>query len=266
MTPVSQQDLLACAEAAARAAGEHALRHQSRRQEALVRTDHDVKLVLDHECQALAEKVIRARVPDHHFMGEEGGSVGDGSQPQWIVDPIDGTVNFSHGLHYWCNSVAVQVGGRTVAAAVFAPTLSCMYAATADGPATCNGEVIRVSDTADLRQALALTGIERNFDQYPQSAEVACAIVQQVQKVRLLGAAALDLCQVAHGRVDAFYESGINLWDIAAGVLIIERAGGCAETIARLPSGRLRMIAANRAIFPALRALLQNYPAWWNPA
>ncbi len=265
MTAVSQADLLACAEAAARAAGAHALLHQARRQEVVSRTQHDVKLVLDHECQAVAEGIIRGAFPSHHFMGEEGGSAGDGSQPQWIVDPIDGTVNFSHGIPYWCHSVAVQVGGRTVAGAVYAPTLGCLYAATLDGPATCNGEPIRVSGVRELKHALVLTGVAQNLDQYPQATEVVCGVVGQVQKLRLLGAAALDLCQVAHGRAEVFYESGLNLWDVAAAALIVERAGGHTEIIARLSNGRLRILAANDELWQPFRSLLQRYPMWWSP-
>lgn len=259
-------DLGAVARAAARAAGEHALQHQARRQDALVRSAHDVKLVLDHECQAVAEGVIHRAFPHHHFLGEEGGAAGDGSQPQWIVDPIDGTVNFSHGLPYWCNSVAVSVGGRVVAGAVYAPVLQQMYAATAETPATCNDQPIRVSDTVTLDRALVLTGVEKNFDQYPESNQVVTGVASRVQKLRLLGAAALDLCMVAAGRADAFYESGLNIWDVAAAAHIVERAGGRTEIIARLPGGRLRFIAANAHLDQPFRELLQAYPLWWSPS
>lgn len=266
MSQPSHADLLACATAAARAAGAHALAHQGRRQDAVARTAHDVKLVLDHECQAIAERVIRGAFPHHHFLGEEGGARGDGSQPLWIVDPIDGTVNFSHGIPYWCSSVAVEVGGSVVAGAVYAPVLDFLYEASAVTESTRNGEPIRVSGVTALERALVLTGVEKNFDQYPESNRVVTGIVSRVQKLRLLGAAALDLCMVADGRADAFYESGINLWDIAAAAHIVERAGGRTETIARLASGRLRFIATNESLFQPFRGLLQEYPLWWNPA
>jgi myo-inositol-1(or 4)-monophosphatase len=262
----STSDLLAVAEATARAAGAHALRHQARRQEAVERTAHDVKLVLDHECQAVAEGVIHGAFPQHHFLGEEGGSAGDGSQPLWIVDPIDGTVNFSHGIPYWCSSVAVQVNGRVVAGAVFAPVLNHLYAASADSIATCNGEPIHVSETAELGRALVLTGVERNFDQYPESTAVVTGVVSRIQKLRLMGAAALDLCMVADGRADAFYESGLNLWDVAAAAHIVERAGGFTEVPVRLPNGRLRFIATNARLREPFLQLLKTYPRWWNPA
>lgn len=265
MSIPSSGHLLACAVAAVQAAGQHAVAHESRRMEAIKRTEHDVKLVLDHECQAIAQGVILGAFPSHHFMGEEGGEAGDGSQPQWIVDPIDGTVNFSHGLPYWCHSVAVQVGGKTVAGAVYAPVLGKLYTASADTPACCNELPIHVSETRELRDSLLLTGIERNFDQYPESTRVITAIVEKVQKIRLLGAAALDLCLVADGRADGFFESGLNLWDIAAAAFILERSGGHTDVIARLPNGRLRFIAANDRLFPPLREMLQAHPRWWSP-
>ena len=265
MTDPSPSDLLECAIAAARAAGAHARTQEARRQATLQRTEHDVKLVLDHECQAVAQTVIHGAFPDHHFMGEEGGAAGDGSRPQWIVDPIDGTVNFTHGLPYWCSSVAVQMDGRTVAGAVYAPVLDRCYTASLACPASCNGRPIQVSSTADLAHALLLTGMERNFDQYPESTRVITAIVEKVQKIRLLGAAALDLCVVADGEADGFFESGLNLWDIAAGAFILERAGGHTEIIARLSNQRLRFMAANDHLFSPLRELMQAHPRWWVP-
>lgn len=265
MNAPSPADLLACAVEAARAAGEHAVRNEARRGEAVGRTLHDVKLALDHECQRVAEEVIRGAYPRHHILGEEGGGRGDASQPLWIVDPIDGTVNFSHGLPYWCNSIAVQVDGRTVAAAVGAPVYRELYTARIDGPALCNDRPIRVSDTDDLARAMILTGLEKNFDQHSQSLEVTRAISLSVQKLRLLGAAALDLCLVACGRADGFFESGLHLWDVAAAELIIQRAGGRAEVLCQLGPNKMRYISSNGVLHGALRGLLERFPTWMKP-
>ena len=109
MSTPSPADLLACAVEAARAAGHHAVKNESRRGEVAQSLAHDVKLNLDTECQRKAEAVIRNAFPNHAMLGEEGASDGDASGPLWIIDPIDGTVNFSHGLTYWCSSIAVQV-------------------------------------------------------------------------------------------------------------------------------------------------------------
>lgn len=254
--------LLACAVEAARRAGAHACSNLHRRAEHVARTAHDVKLALDHECQREIERTIKRHFPDHAILGEEGNSDGDAAGWLWVVDPLDGTVNFSHGIPYWCHSIAVQHNGETRAAAVYAPIFDELFTATAEGPALCNGEPIRVSETPSLREALLLTGLEKNFDQYSDSLDVARAVASSAQKMRLLGAAALDLCQVACGRADGFYESGLNVWDVAAADLICRRAGATTRTIAQLAPHKRRYIATNGRIDAELLALLGRYPSW----
>lgn len=253
---------LACAEEAVRRAGAHALANLHRRSESVSRAAHDVKLALDFECQRLIEETIRARFPSHAILGEEGQSGGDKSAPVWIVDPLDGTVNFSHGIPYWCHSVAVEWEGRVVAGAVYSPPLGELYTAVENGPALMNGRPIAVSSTARLSEALILTGMEKNFDQYSDSLEVARAVATNAQKLRLLGAAALDLCQVACGRADGFYESGLNVWDVAAADLICRRAGAKGQIIARISPTKFRYVAATPPVFDELMTLLARFPAW----
>jgi myo-inositol-1(or 4)-monophosphatase len=234
MSTPSPSDLLACAVAAARAAGVHAIQNESRRGEVAQSLAHDVKLNLDTECQRKAEQVIHSAYPDHAILGEEGGAEGSADTPLWIVDPIDGTVNFSHGLTYWCASIAVQIRGQAIAGAVYAPAMNELYTAASDQPALCNDQPIRVSGVSDLSGVLALTGLEKTLDAHLGSLDVTRAVSLKVQKIRLFGAAALDVCHVACGRADAFFESGVYLWDIAAGSLIAERAGGRAEHLKQL--------------------------------
>lgn len=262
MSAVSATDLLACAMDAVNRASAHALANYSRRHEVVERLQHDVKLALDHECQRIIEEVIRSAYPDHEILGEEGNREGVDGEHRWIVDPIDGTINFSHGLPYWCHSVAVQVNGTTVAAAVLAPPFRELYAASTETPAVCNDEPIQVSDTPTLSRSLILTGLERNFDQHPQSVEVARAVTRAVQKMRLCGAAALDLCQLACGRADGFYESGIHLWDVAAGEFLVQRAGGVCENLAQLSDVKCRYLATNGTIHAELTALLSEFDIW----
>lgn len=254
--------LLRCAEEAVRLAGAHARANHHRRAEYVSRAAHDVKLALDHECQRIIEQTIHRHFPDHPILGEEGSTEGSVPGYLWIVDPLDGTVNFSHGIPYWCHSVAVQWNGETLAGAIFAPPFEELFTATADGPALLNGEPIRVSATPALRESLLLTGLEKNFDQYSDSIEVARAIATTAQKMRLLGAAALDLCQVACGRADGFYESGLNLWDVAAGDLICRRAGALVRTVAKLGPTKYRYIATNGRIDGELMNLLARYRSW----
>lgn len=262
MSGVPSGDLLACAVEAVRRAEAHAMANLSRRNEVIELLQHDVKLALDHECQRIIEDVIRSAYPDHEILGEEGNRAGADQRYRWIVDPIDGTINFSHGLPYWCHSVAVQVGGETVAAAVLAPPVQELYAASVDTPAVCNDEPIHVSDTLTLARSLILTGLERNFDQHPQSVEVARAVTRAVQKMRLCGAAALDLCQLACGRADGFYESGIHLWDVAAGEFLVRRAGGVCQNLAQLSDVKCRYLATNGKIHEELIALLGEFDIW----
>lgn len=246
--------LLEVAVAAVEAAGAHALKHYARRACAFRTTDHDVKLELDVECQRVAAGVIRAAFPDHAVLGEEGGHDADAAGFRWIVDPIDGTVNFSHGLPIWCCSIAVEQAGRTLAGAVRLPMMDECYTATCDGPARCNGEPLRVSDTAARRECIVYTGVLENAEDGGASRRVFGELARSFRKVRILGSAAVELCYVAAGRGDAYIETTIHLWDVAAGALLIERAGGRCAVLARKSPLCMSYVASNAAIFDDLRA------------
>lgn len=225
--------LLECAVKTATAAGNHALENRDRRTEVVARFSHDVKLQLDLECQQKAEEIIGATFPDHSFLGEEKADdhTGENSGYQWIVDPIDGTINFSHGLPFWCCSVAVRLNEEIVAGALFAPMLRELYTATIDGPAQCNGETISVSETSTLSDSLVHTGTDKKFEGNPAPLSIFKRIALKVQRPRITGFAAYDICQVAAGRADGYFEGEIYIWDIAAGSLIVQRAGGTVEAL-----------------------------------
>ena len=250
--------------AAARAAGQHALANVHRRGEALSRAHHDVKLALDVECQARASDVIRAAFPGHAILGEEdadtGPRPGAGDEAPgaylWVIDPIDGTVNFSHGLRFWCCSVAVQHRGETVAGSVYAPAMEELYSARRRGGAWRNGEPIKVSTVADPAAAVVMTGLDKDPRGGIPPLTYFSRIASACQRPRVVGCAALDLCQVACGRADAYFESGIYIWDVAAAGLMVEEAGGKAEKLASLGGHRLQFLATNGRIHEELRALL----------
>ena len=253
--------LLECAIATAKAAGNHALSNRARRTEVVARFDHDVKLQLDLECQEIAESTIRTHFPDHSFLGEERADDNEGAQEgyQWIVDPIDGTINFSHGLPFWCCSVAVRKDEQVVAGAVFAPMLKELYTARIDGPAQCNGETLAVSDTPTLQRSLVHTGTDKKFEGNPAPLSIFRAIALSVQRTRITGFAAYDICQVAAGRADGYFEGEIYIWDIAAAGLIADRAGAMTEHISE-PDKRWKMsyLATNGIIHDELKAAVQN--------
>ncbi len=256
MTP---QVCLEIAVTAARAAGGYARAQRHRRGEANQRLAHDVKLALDVECQGIVEAIIRERAPGHAILGEESvgaAESGDDRTPLWIVDPIDGTVNFSHGLPFWCCSIGVRLGARSLAGAVYAPDTDELYTATCDGPALCNGAPLHVSSVAAVRDSLIMTGLDKQLDPRLPPFEIFRAISVRAQKARIIGSAALDLCHVAAGRADAYFEQGIYIWDIAAAALIVERAGGRAEQIGDMGHGRLRFLASNGSIHEAVKDII----------
>lgn len=260
--------LLATAALAARRAGLHALAHRERRREANLIARHDVKLQLDLECQAVATDLILSAYPDHRILGEEDpvekesppAPAQDGTTPspyEWIIDPIDGTVNFFHGNPYWCCSVAVRHAGFMQAGCVFAPALNLVFEGALGQPSRGNGEPLRVSDTAELRMANVHTGADKNAA--PDSAPFRFfhRIATLVQRPRIYGAAALDICLVASGAADAFFEPGLYLWDIAAADLILRQAGGAGSRLREWSGHRLAYLGSNGRIHDALRSALE---------
>ena len=248
--------LLACAEAAARAGGRHALMHTHRRRIIAETFAHDVKLKLDQECQDVAERTIRKHFPRAVILGEETPMAPVATDVLWIIDPIDGTVNYFHGLPLWCCSVAVQVRGCTAAGAVYAPMLRECYTAHRERSSTCNGKPLAVSDTRRLKNAVMLTGLNKRNYLLNHSIALFQNLSRKTQKLRIMGSAALDICQVAAGRADAFFESGIYLWDVAAAALIVEQAGGRAEIITSGRHYKLQILASNGHLHTPLRRLI----------
>lgn len=252
--------LLDTAILATRAAGRYAAKRRDRRTEVAAITAHDVKLLLDVESQAVAERVIRGRYPDHRILGEETAPNSPAREPgdhyEWIIDPIDGTVNFSHGLPFWCCSIAVHRGGRVLAGAVFAPDFGDLYCAARGLPATLNGRPLRVSSVATLGQALIMTGVEQKTSIRARRPRIFQAISNNTQKTRVMGCAAVDICRVAAGQADGYFESGIYTWDVAAAGLIVEQAGGRIETLTDNGRHRLAFMATNGRIHAPLRRLI----------
>ena len=248
--------LQAIATLAARRAGEHVLANLHRRGDvnSILRTD--VKHKLDVEAQETAMSVILSAFPDHAILGEE---TCDAPLPEtdylWIIDPSDGTINFFHGLPWWCCSVAVRYKGQAMAGAVFIPEMHQLYEATCDGPALCNGVPIHVSRTDRLDLAMLATGADK-WDLGEHAFTFMRRVSEIAQRPRILGAAAVDMCMVAAGRLDGYFESGIYVWDMAAASLIVERAGGRCDVLKAYPKHRIAFLATNGCLHGACREAL----------
>ena len=223
------------AEAIARRVGAFLKRQLRAHKRISQQTAHDIKLELDERSQRMIERALRKSHPEIPILGEEG-VVGDPDSPwRWVVDPIDGTVNFSRGLPHACISIALQSrheGARhwddfsTELGVVYDPFLDEMWTASASGKARLNGRPIRVSETDKLESAIVSIGFAKSRATLDDNLPLFSRLYHRVLKVRLLGSAALALTWTAAGRLDAYRENGISLWDVAAGGLILERAGG----------------------------------------
>jgi myo-inositol-1(or 4)-monophosphatase len=214
------------AEAAARAAGD-LLRdnfHRPRRINAA--EAHDIKLQIDVETQDLITESLLKKFPDHALYGEEG-IVGDqSSEHQWVVDPLDGTVNYFYSIPHFCVSIALRFKGEIIVGVIYDPVRDELWRGQKGEKPTLNGREFRVSDRADLAEAIISVGLSKTGATIEAGLPLLQQMIHRARKCRLLGSAALDMAYVACGRLDAYIEQGISLWDIAAGWLLIETAGG----------------------------------------
>jgi myo-inositol-1(or 4)-monophosphatase len=192
--------------------------------------DIDLVTEADIASERLIVERIRGYHPRHAILTEESGdvvSLGDaGTEYKWIIDPLDGTTNYAHGYPCFCVSIALEHAGWVVVGVVYDPTRDEMFAAERGEGATLNGRSFRVSETNDLNEALLCTGFPYDVRDRGDFARHFRNFIMRAQSVRRDGAAALDLAYVAAGRFDAFYEEGLRPWDVAAGVLLVEEAGG----------------------------------------
>ena len=186
----------------------------------------DLVTVADRKSEALILERIRKTWPQHDVVGEEGARVESGSDYRWYVDPLDGTTNFAHGFPVFCVSLALEYKGKRVAGVVFDPTRDELFVAEQGAGAYLNGEKIHVSNTARLAESLVATGFPSHKRHQNPNIHFYHQITLRTHGVRRAGSAALDLCCVACGRFDAFWEFNLNPWDTAAGVLLVEEAGG----------------------------------------
>jgi myo-inositol-1(or 4)-monophosphatase len=211
----------------ARAAGD-ILNHYASRDKLVQFKGHaNLVTVADKESEELIIGGILGRYPDHSILAEESGSTQPGAAVQWIIDPLDGTTNFAHGYPMYCVSIGVEENGENVCGVVYDPVRDELFSAARGAGAYCNGERLQVSDVDRLSHALLLTGFPYNFRERVDTVmHQFREFMIESQAVRRGGAAALDLCYLAAGRIDGFWELFLQPWDTAAGRVILEEAGG----------------------------------------
>ena len=213
------------------------------------------------EADLESQRFLIDRIPAaDDILAEEGSNRDTGARRRWVIDPLDGTVNFLHGLPFWCVSLAVVDGGELAAAVVHAPELGQTFAAAVGEGAFCNGERVSVSGTPELAEAILATGFayrrnelpDNNFDNFTTLGLAAAG-------VRRMGSAALDLSYVASGRLDGFWELHLEAWDVAAGTLLVREAGGLVTDFGGADDldavlRRRHVVASNGRIHAAIRA------------
>lgn len=262
------QAALKSAAKAARAAGQvmHANWHQPKRVNSA--EAHDIKLELDVQCQALIEKILAAAFPQIPVLGEEGSTGDVNAEYRWVIDPIDGTVNYFFGMPHACVSIALQKRAvcsvlrdqkkprganrhasriahhESVIGVIYDPFTDEIWTTTKGQPTRLNGKIVRVSNRSKLEDCVIAIGFSKSKDNLEKSLSHLNRLARRVKKIRIMGSAALELVYVASGRLDAYIERTINLWDVAAGSLLVENAGG-EFYVLPAPGGKLRMCADN---------------------
>ncbi|WP_293001008.1 inositol monophosphatase family protein [Nevskia sp.] len=219
--------LVNIATSAARSAGNFIMRSLDRVDQLTIESKgrNDFVTQVDRSAEAEIIKIIRKAYPNHAVLGEESGATGD-NEVVWIVDPLDGTTNFLHGLPHFAVSIGIQVRGKLEHGVIYAPCTQDLYCATRGSGATLNNRKIRGSQAKELDSALIGTGVPIRADLLDAYLPMLKTIAGNSAGIRRAGSAALDLAYVAAGRLDGFFELGLKPWDMAAGVVLVQEAGG----------------------------------------
>ena len=258
-THPTPSDLLDLALATAREAGELVVRLRTDGVEVAGTKSSPIDIVTeaDRACETLVRDRLLGTRPDDGIVGEEGSERVGSSGVVWIVDPIDGTVNYLYGLPHFAVSIAAERDGEVVAGVVLAPVLGLEYAATAGGGATLNGRQIGPRSVVPLGERLVGTGFSYEQPARERQAGYLARMLPRIRDIRRLGSCALDICGVAAGHLDAYVEEGAHIWDHAAAGLVVEEAGGVLE-VTRSPGGKRLLICAPETGFAEFRSLVAD--------
>ncbi|MGE0591118.1 MAG: inositol monophosphatase family protein [Vicinamibacterales bacterium] len=225
----------------------------------------DLVTEIDLACERMCRDVLAARYPDHEILGEElgpGPAVTSTASARWVFDPLDGTTNFAHGLPIFCASLALEIDGRAEVGAIYDPSRRELFTAERGQGAFLNGQALRVSETPVLEDALLVTGFPYDAPMgWDDLLRLFGGFLQSARAVRRLGSAALDLCYVAAGRFDGFWEQQLRPWDVAAGALMVEEAGGRLSGLAGDPyaSGHGEIVASNGRIHAQMLDVIRTH-------
>ena len=211
---------------------------------------HDLKLALDKESQDLIFAILLNDYPDHALLGEEGIGGNADSEYQWIVDPIDGTVNYFYGIPHFCVSIALRKGEEIITGVIYDPMTDDCWSVEAGSAPQLNERDIQVSPRTKLEESILYVGSGKTQDSMDEGLQRFRRASQRARKMRMMGSAALGMAYIASGRLDAYVESRISLWDIAAGKLLIEAAGGKVELTPNPDEKHVYSIVAYNAKIP----------------
>jgi myo-inositol-1(or 4)-monophosphatase len=247
----------------ARAAGDVLKHYSSREKQVEFKGRANLVTIADKESEALIISRIREHYPNHSILAEESGASGpsEGSEEKWIIDPLDGTTNFAHQYPFFCVSIAFEQARQIRCGAVYDPWRDEMFSGARGKGSFVNGQPLRVSDADTLRSALIMTGFPYGFrDKIQRVISQFEGFLVESQAVRRGGSAALDLCYAALGRVDGFWELDLHPWDTAAGVLILEEAGGRVTDFSGRPFSIYgkEIVASNAHIHDEMLAVLNR--------
>jgi len=257
--PPELRELLALASDLALQAGR--VHSEGRRQALTLETKSsptDVVSQVDKEAERLIVERLRAERPGDSLLAEEGSLLTGDSGVGWVVDPLDGTTNYVYGYPAYAASLAVEVAGRTAVGVVYDSSSGRLYRAVAGHGAVCDDRPIRARCESDLSRALVATGFSYDAAQRVRQGAVVAAAVGSIRDIRRGGTAALDLCHVAAGEVDAYWELDLSPWDYGAGTLIAREAGAAVEHLAAAHGRGPAVVAAHPALMPAFLELLRD--------
>jgi myo-inositol-1(or 4)-monophosphatase len=225
----------------------------------------DLVTEVDLECERMCRAVLADRFPDHDILAEELGATHTATAPsrfRWVFDPLDGTTNYAHGLPIFCSALALEIDGRAEVGAVYDPTRRELFTAERGEGARLNGAPLRVSATATLIDALLVTGFP--YDVHQKSGDLVALFGEflgRARAVRRLGSAAIDLCYVAAGRLDGFWEQHLKPWDVSAGALMLEEAGGRITGMDGTPFNAAagHLVASNGHLHDQMLAVIRGF-------